>query len=150
MRLASPVTSCEDRGVLRFALLVLAIAAVSTGCGGGESPVDLASGDPAAGKQIFATQGCVHCHTFAAAGSTRNAGPNLDEVAKRYPAEFILESITNPSAYIEKGSGGTIGGSEEYRVPMPPSGPNAPNAENVITEKDLADLVAFIESGGGR
>ena len=147
--------------MLRLLLASIGLAAVLTGCGGGggeQSPpstettvtVDLASGDPKAGKQVFTTQGCVHCHTFAAAGSIRNAGPNLDEVAKRYPAEFILESITNPSAYIEKGSGGTIGGSEEYRVPMPPSGPNAPNAENLITEKELADLVAFIESGGGR
>ena len=87
----------------------------------------------------------MHCHTLAAAGS----GPNLDGVAKRYPAEFVLESITNPSAYIEKGSGGTIGGSEEYRTPMPPSGPSAPDAENLMTEQELADLVAFIESSGG-
>ena len=147
--------------MLRLLLASIGLAAVLTGCGGGggeqSAPstdttvtVDLSSGDPKAGKQVFTTQGCVHCHTFAAAGSIRNAGPNLDEVAKRYPAEFILESITNPSAYIEKGSGGTIGGSEEYRVPMPPSGPNAPNAENLITEKELADLVAFIESGGAR
>jgi mono/diheme cytochrome c family protein len=124
------------------------LVAVAAGCGG-DGSIDLASGDPEAGKQVFAMQGCVHCHTFAAAGSIRNAGPNLDEVADRYPAEFILESIMDPGAYIEKGSGGTIGGTKEYRVPMPPSGPNAPNAENVITEQELADLVAFIDSGGG-
>ena len=66
------------------------------------------------------------------------------------PAEFILESITNPSAYIEKCSRGTIGGSEAYRIEMPPSGPNAENAENLMTEQELADLIAFIESSGGR
>jgi mono/diheme cytochrome c family protein len=132
--------------VLRL-IVAIALAAIAAGCGG-DGEVDLASGDLNAGKQIFATQGCVHCHTLAAAGSIRNVGPNLDEVADRYPAEFILESITNPSAYIEKGSGGTLGGTKEYRVPMPPSGPDAPNAENVISEQELTDLVAFIESGG--
>jgi len=152
------VTTWNDAWVRRLLLASIGLVAVLAGCGGGGESgattetaatvsVDLSSGDPKAGKQVFTTQGCVHCHTFAAAGSIRNAGPNLDEVAKRYPAEFILESITNPSAYIEKGSGGTIGGSEEYRVPMPPSGPDAPNAENQITEQELADLVAFIESG---
>jgi mono/diheme cytochrome c family protein len=137
--------------VVRLLLATIGLVAVVVGCGGegAEPAVDRLSGDPISGKRLFAEQGCVHCHTFAAAGSTRNAGPNLDEVAKRYPAEFILESITNPSAYIEKGSGGRIGGSEEYSVPMPPSGPNAPTAENLMTEQELADVVAFIESSGG-
>lgn len=135
---------------MRLLLATIGLVVVVAGCGGegGEPAVDLTSGDPISGKRLFAEQGCVHCHTFAAAGSIRNAGPNLDEVAKRYPAEFILESITDPSAYVEKGSGGGIGGSEEYGVSMPPFGPDAPNAENLITEQELADVVAFIESSG--
>jgi len=148
--------------VSRLVVASLALVVLVIGCGGeGEqSPpsaetsatvsVDLSSGDPVSGNRLFAEQGCIHCHTLAAAGSIRNVGPNLDEVAKRYPPEFILESIMDPAAYIEKGSGGTIGGSEEYRTPMPPSGPNAPNAENMMTEQELADVVAFIESSGGR
>lgn len=137
--------------MLRLLLATIGLVVVVAGCGGegGGPAVDLSSGDPISGKRLFAEQGCVHCHTFAAAGSIRNGGPNLDEVAKRYAAEFILESITDPSAYIEKGSGGSIGGSEEYRGSMPPSGPNAPNAENLMTEQELADIVAFIESSGG-
>ena len=147
----------------RLVVASLALFAVLSGCGGGGGDqsalsteksaavtVDLSSGDPMSGKRLFAEQGCIHCHTLAAAGSIRNVGPNLDEVARRYPPEFILESIMDPAAYIEKGSGGTIGGSEEYRTPMPPSGPNAPNAENLMTEQELADVVAFIESGGER
>lgn len=146
----------------RLTVVWVWLVVMTTGCGGGgaeQSPpstetratvtVDLSSGDPTSGKRLFAEQGCANCHTLAAAGSIRNVGPNLDEVAKRYPAEFILESITNPSAYIEKGSGGTIGGSEAYRIEMPPSGPNAENAENLMTERELADLIAFIESSGG-
>lgn len=131
-------------------MLALSVATLASGCGGGDSGVDLASGNPENGKTLFGAQGCVNCHTFSAAGSTRNVGPNLDEAARLYTAEFILESITNPSAYVEKGSGGSIGGSKEYRVPMPASGPDAPNAENVMTEEELADLVAFIESAGNR
>lgn len=153
---------------MRQLLAAIGLLVVVPGCGGGGSEgggseqtavptetnapvvVDLDSGDPMSGTQLFAEQGCASCHTLAKAGSVRNVGPNLDEVARRYSAKFILQSITDPSAYIEKGSGGTIGGNEKYRVPMPPSGPNALNAENVMTEQELADVVAFIESGGGR
>jgi cytochrome c551/c552 len=147
----------------RHLLAAIGLLVLVPACGGGGSEqvaqptetsasvvVDLTSGDPAAGKPLFTEQGCANCHTFVAAGSTRSVGPDLDEVAKRYPATFILKSIIDPSAYIETGSEGTIGGSERYRVPMPPSGPNAPNGENVMTEQELADVVAFIESSGRR
>lgn len=37
-------------------------------------------GDAAAGKSIFASQGCGGCHTLAAAGAAGTVGPNLDQV----------------------------------------------------------------------
>ena len=42
-----------------------------------------ATGDPAAGKAVFASAGCAACHTFTPAGSTGTVGPNLDKLAER-------------------------------------------------------------------
>jgi mono/diheme cytochrome c family protein len=41
-------------------------------------------GNPAAGKQVFATAGCGGCHTLKAAGSTGAVGPNLDDLKPSY------------------------------------------------------------------
>ena len=38
------------------------------------------TGDPAAGKAVFMSAGCVGCHTLADAGATGSVGPNLDEL----------------------------------------------------------------------
>ncbi len=45
------------------------------------------------GKEIFAQAGCGSCHTLAAAGSTGNVGPNLDEA--KPPAELVVDRVTN-------------------------------------------------------
>ena len=42
-------------------------------------------GDPAAGKEVFASAGCGSCHTLADAGATGNVGPNLDESSSTSP-----------------------------------------------------------------
>jgi cbb3-type cytochrome c oxidase subunit III len=45
------------------------------------------------GKAIFASAGCVSCHTLAAAGATGTVGPSLDEAK---PAkELVVERVTN-------------------------------------------------------
>src|SRR3989337_1163408 len=85
------------------AVVVLALS----GCGGDQSQVS--QGDPARGAVVFATQGCGNCHTFAAAKSIRNVGPNLDQVVETYDADFIRTSLVDPQAYIEAGSGGLSG-----------------------------------------
>jgi mono/diheme cytochrome c family protein len=38
-----------------------------------------ASGDAAAGEEVFASAGCGSCHALEAAGSSGEIGPNLDE-----------------------------------------------------------------------
>ena len=48
-----------------------------------------ATGDPAAGKAVFASAGCAGCHTLKAAGSTGTVGPNLDELK---PARRIVKN----------------------------------------------------------
>lgn len=64
-------------------------------------------GGTASGAALFQDQGCVACHTLAAAHAAATIGPNLDELpaeAKRAgkPLEqFIRESIVDPNGYLE-------------------------------------------------
>src|ERR671931_1381972 len=73
----------------------------TTGGGGG--------GGAANGKALFASNGCVSCHTYKPAGSKATVGPDLDKLAtyaktakKPLPA-FVRESIVNPNAYVQPG-----------------------------------------------
>jgi mono/diheme cytochrome c family protein len=140
--------------VVRRAALIAVVGALLAGCGGEETTAPLpetvegttptqtetgttttepaAQGDPAAGKQVYAANGCGSCHAFAPAGSSGTTGPNLDELpdlaekAGKDLAEFTRESIENPNAYVEEGFPEGV---------MPTSD---------LDEKQLADLVAFL------
>jgi cytochrome c6 len=96
--------------------------------GGGEeggtptTPAAPAVGDAAAGKQVFATAGCVACHTLADAGSTGTVGPNLDDA--KPPAALVVERVTN-------GMGA-----------MPPF-------KGQLTEKQIEDVAAYVSSVAG-
>ena len=96
--------------------------------GGGEeggtptTPAAPAAGDAAAGKQVFATAGCVACHTLADAGSTGTVGPNLDDA--KPPAALVVERVTN-------GMGA-----------MPPF-------KGQLTEKQIEDVAAYVSSVAG-
>jgi cytochrome c553 len=58
--------------------------ATTTAPGGGGGGAVKTVGDPVAGKAVFASAGCVTCHTLKAAGSHGTVGPNLDQLK---PAE---------------------------------------------------------------
>jgi mono/diheme cytochrome c family protein len=131
--------------------ILLVLVVLGAGCGGGDGDGEqgeATAGDPARGKEIFLASGCGACHTFTAAGTSRNVGPNLDEAAKMYPAEFMRESIVDPKAFIEKGTSGSIGGDQEYGTAMPAYGPEE-LAQQKLSEQQIADLVAFLTTGGG-
>jgi cytochrome c551/c552 len=133
--------------VRRLALIAV-FGALVAGCGGGETVAPTAEtvegeqpqaqpqpqGDAAAGKPVFTAKGCNGCHTFEPAGSTSQTGPDLNnleqyaEKAGQPPDEFTRESIVNPDAYVEEGFPQGV---------MPPWNG---------TEKELADLVAFLTS----
>ena len=94
----------------------------------------LAKGNAAAGKKLFASNGCSGCHTFKPAGSNGQIGPDLDKLpqyakqANQGPLDqFVETSIVNPSAYLQPG----------YPNVMPNSYGNLP-------QKQLSDLVAFL------
>lgn len=133
-------------------------AGLLASCGGGdgrdEAPDDktttaaaesvpLDQGDAARGKELYVNNGCGSCHTFEAAGSTRNVGPNLDKAVEMYPPEFLRESIVDPQAYIEKGEAGSIGGKNPYGSRMPAYGPDESPPSN-LSEQDISDIVAFL------
>ncbi len=92
-----------------------------------------AKGDPAAGKKLFASNGCGGCHTYVPANSNGQTGPDLDKLADyaktadKPLGEFVQESIVNPGSYVEEG----------YQNVMPTTYGNLP-------PKQLADLVAFL------
>ena len=131
-----------------FPVVAIAVGlALASGCGGSDKatatspqPVE---GDPERGKDLYMNLGCGACHTYSAAGSTRNVGPNLDRAAEMYDAAFMRESLVDPKAFIEKGASGSIGGTEPYRTRMPAYGPDE-NPPQRLSEQDLADLVAFL------
>lgn len=94
----------------------------------------LPKGDPAAGKQLFASLGCSGCHTYAPAKSNAQVGPDLDKLpqyakqANQGPLnQFVENSITNPSSYVQSG----------YQDVMPKTYGDLP-------QKKLSDLVAFL------
>ena len=96
-------------------------------------PAPAPAGDAAAGKAVFASQGCASCHTFTPAGAKGTIGPNLDNLAadatkanRGTLQQYAVESIEKPTAYAAPGfPQGT----------MPPFN---------LSAKQLADLVAFL------
>jgi len=148
-RRASGVQCGAMRIVLALAVaLVLAFAAAA--CGGGEevSPTPetvegevqeetVGPGDAAAGKAVFtndASPPCAGCHVFAAADAKGETGPNLDEALAGDDAQYIYEQIVNPNSEITEGFQEGI---------MPDT------YDEQLSEKQLADLVAFLNENKG-
>jgi mono/diheme cytochrome c family protein len=92
-------------------------AATTTGGATTTAPAGGGSGDPVAGKQVFASAGCGGCHTLKAAGSTGNVGPNLDQLK---PTAAIV------AHQVEVGGG-----------PMP-------SFKSSLSPKQILDVAAFV------
>ena len=94
----------------------------------------------AAGKTVFASNGCASCHTFKPAQATGTIGPDLDSApAKDAKADgnmdlaaFIKQSIVDPDKYIAKG----------FSKGLMPT-----NFGSQLSSTQLNDLVAFVLSG---
>ena len=79
--------------------------------------------DPARGRALFTTLGCVKCHTIDKKEEPK--GPFLGDVGAKFDSKYIAESILKPSAKIAQGfateriiskgvSGGAGGGDGDY------------------------------------
>ena len=95
-------------------------------------PPPAPAGDPAAGKDLFSSQGCGNCHAFSAAGSSGAIGPNLDESLQGKDATFVREAIVEPNKETAQG----------YPANVMPD-----NYGQELTPKQLDDLVAFLQAG---
>ena len=87
-------------------------------------------GNPEAGKQVYADNGCGGCHTFEAAGTSGTTGPNLDETLKGKDAEYIEQSIVDPNAEVASGFAPNV---------MPQ------DYGSQLSQQEVADLVAFLQ-----
>ena len=115
-----------------FALLVAVLTlAVVAGCGGGDAATPApesvegtvptegpeadggGEGDAAAGKEVFASNGCGSCHTLSDAGTTGTVGPNLDESSVDF--DGAVEQITNGGGGMQA-YGGTLSDEEIANV----------------------------------
>ena len=94
-----------------------------TGTEEGEAPAEPGEGDPGAGKELFAANGCGGCHALDDAGSTGTQGPDLDSLQPSY--DEAVAQITN-------GGGG-----------MPAFG-------DQLSEVEIENLAAYVvEATGG-
>jgi cytochrome c oxidase subunit 2 len=86
------------------------------------------------GKDLFVAQ-CGSCHVLADAGTQGEVGPNLDEALQGADADFIMESIVDPSAEIAPG----------FQDAMPG------NFGEDFTQPQLEGLVQYLQeaTGGG-
>lgn len=98
------------------------------------------AGNSAAGKAVFAENGCASCHTYAPAAATGTIGPNLGHLAadaktanRGSLVQYTTESIVNPEAYV---------------VPKFPANVMPKTFGQTLSKKQLADLVAFLTKPG--
>lgn len=119
-----------------FALLttsVVTLAIATAACGPNRSA------DP--GAQLFQTKGCASCHGSDGEGRVGPAltglfgteitvlDPDGEPVTVKADAEYLRQSIVDPSAYVVEG----------FQTPMPPAN---------LTPEELDLLVGYIESLG--
>lgn len=72
----------------------------------GRATLPIFPGEPQRGQELFQKQGCTQCHRVGAQG--REVGPDLSAIGASQGAEYLLESILDPSAVIVKGYKNTI------------------------------------------
>ena len=131
------------RRLLPIGLLAIALA----GCGKAEvvqpvpetviGTVAQAPSGSAAGKALFASNGCGGCHTYQPAGSGGKVGPDLDKLAadakkanKGSVTDYTKESIENPGAYVVPGFQNGV----------------MPAYKGQLTDQQIDDLVKFLTS----
>ena len=133
------------RPLAALALLLAAVALVAAGCGGEEVtatpetvvgtipeetttganedlPALALEGDATAGKEVFASAGCVACHTLSEANASGTVGPNLDDA--KPSDELVVQRVT-------LGQGGM------------------PSFKDQLQPQQIADVAAFVSSATG-
>ena len=141
-----------------------------------QAPAAAGGGDPANGKALFASKGCVGCHRILGTGS--RVGPDLSEIGSfRRPAD-LEQSLRDPDADIqpdnrtfhattkdgtqitgrvidEDGFGMRIIDSKEHLMSLSKSDlkeysfaakSGMPSFRDRLTPKEMSDVVAYLSS----
>jgi mono/diheme cytochrome c family protein len=87
-----------------------------------EGEEEAGEGDPANGKQVFASAGCGSCHTLSDAGASGSVGPNLDESKPSY--ETAVEKVTNGAGVM-------------------------PSFKDQLSEQEIKDVAAYVSTSAG-
>jgi mono/diheme cytochrome c family protein len=85
-------------------------------------PAQYKNGDATAGKSVFASAGCVGCHTLADANAHGTVGPNLDQA--KPPLSLVVTRVT-------KGAGAM------------------PSFKGQLSDKQIADVAAYVVKATG-
>jgi cytochrome c oxidase subunit II len=80
------------------------------------------------GEAVFSANGCGGCHVLAAAGTSGQTGPDLDEALQGQDDAMIEESITDPNKEISPGYGENI----------------MPNTYGSLPQEELDALVNYL------
>jgi mono/diheme cytochrome c family protein len=104
------------------ALLLLAASALlaQTPAAQGEKSEAAPAGNPETGKKIFTKDGCYECHGREGQGAAQGAGPRIG------PLQLSFEAFTK---YVHQ-----------------PTGQMPPYTSKVISDQDLADIYAYLQS----
>jgi len=143
---------------------------------GSQGLSEKATGDPEAGRAIYAKGGCSACHRIGTNGT--DLGPDLTDIGRRRGLAFLEESIVKPEAFVPNKyravvlvmkSGSTISGirlnEDDLSVQVRDVGGNPrsflkedikevrrdkptlmPSYESSLSKKELGDLVAYLNS----
>lgn len=123
-----------------------ATALIALGCGGGSdsatvqqrtsssgAPLGGATEQPLSAAQVHGRQEfvahCGACHTFHAAGTVGQVGPNLDDIAVN--EADVLHAIRTGGGRHAKGQG---------------TGPSGNMPANLVTGKDAQDVASFVSA----
>jgi mono/diheme cytochrome c family protein len=85
-------------------------------------PAQYKGGDATAGKAVFASAGCVGCHTLADANAHGTVGPNLDQA--KPPLSLVVTRVTT-------GAGAM------------------PSFKGQLSDKQIADVAAYVVKATG-
>jgi mono/diheme cytochrome c family protein len=114
---------------LAAGLLLLGVAALSAGCGTGETGI-AKSGDVSQGKQLFISN-CGKCHRLADAGTNGTIGPDLDGAFAGPRAQHFRLSTIKQVVY-----------DQIYHAA-------APMPRKLVTGADAASVAAYVASVAG-
>lgn len=95
------------------------------------------AGDPATGQRLMMEKGCAGCHTFPGNPAQPTVGPNLTYAGGIHRADYLLESIAEPSHVIVPGKGYSMVQDGRRISLMPPF---------QGTEQERRDIAAFLQT----